>query len=54
MKKAEMMRITTRISQTANDWLDKTSKETGIPKSTLISLAIEKYKKEAEEKGGVF
>lgn len=54
MKKAELMRISTRINKTANEWLDKTSDETGIPKSTLISIAIEKYKKEAEEKGGIY
>lgn len=54
MEKIEMIRVNTRINKTANDWLDQMSKTTGIPKSTLISIAIEKYKKEAEEKGGVF
>jgi len=44
-KKAEMVRINTRISKSANEWLDKRSDETGIPKSTLIFLAIENYKK---------
>lgn len=54
MAKIEMIRVNTRINKTANDWLDKMSNETGIPKSTLISIAIEKYKKEADEKGSVF
>ena len=38
-----MVRINTRISKTLNDWLNKRSKETGIPKSTLVFLAIEQY-----------
>lgn len=38
-----MARINTRISKTLNDWLDKRSKETGVPKSTLVFLAIEQY-----------
>ncbi|WP_043968822.1 hypothetical protein [Anoxybacillus thermarum] len=38
-----MVRINTRISKTLNDWLDKRSKETGVPKSTLVFLAIEHY-----------
>lgn len=38
-----MVRINTRISKTLNDWLDKRSKETGVPKSTLVFLAIEQY-----------
>ncbi|MCU5568228.1 ribbon-helix-helix domain-containing protein [Bacillus paranthracis] len=39
----EMVRVNTRISSKMNDWLDKYSKETGIPKSTLIHLALEQY-----------
>jgi predicted DNA-binding protein len=38
-----MVRINTRISKTLNDWLDKRSRETGVPKSTLVFLAIEQY-----------
>lgn len=38
-----MVRINTRISKTLNDWLDKRSKATGVPKSTLVFLAIEQY-----------
>lgn len=38
-----MVRINTRISKTLNDWLDKRSKETGVPKSTLVFFAIEQY-----------
>jgi len=40
---SNMVRINTRISKTLNDWLDNRSKETGVPKSTLIFLAIEQY-----------
>lgn len=40
---AEMVRVNTRISATLNEWLDKQSERTGIPKSTLIHLALEQY-----------
>lgn len=40
---SNMVRINTRISKTLNNWLDSRSKETGVPKSTLIFLAIEQY-----------
>lgn len=43
---AEMVRVNTRVSKPVNEWLDKRSEETGVPKSTLIFLAIENYKKE--------
>lgn len=51
-KENGMVRINTRISQNANEWLDNKSKETGIPKSTLVLLAIENYiqQKEVMEK----
>lgn len=39
----EMVRLNTRIGANANEWLDNYSKETGIPKSTLIHLAVESY-----------
>ena len=52
--KPEMFRINTRISVKSNEWLDKESYKTGIPKSTLILLAIENYiqQKEAFEMMG--
>ena len=40
---AEMVRINTRISKTVNDFLDAKSEESGVPKSTLIYLALEQY-----------
>lgn len=51
-KENSMVRINTRISKKANEWLDNQSKETGIPKSTLVLLAIENYiqQKEVMEK----
>lgn len=45
---AELVRVNTRISKKANDWLDKESGENGIPKSTLILLAIENYIREKD------
>jgi len=44
----EMVRVNTRISGKANNWLDNESKESGVPKSTLILLAIESYIREKE------
>ena len=43
VRMAEMVRINTRIGAKSNAWLDKESDETGVPKSTLIHLAIEQY-----------
>lgn len=40
---ADMVRVNTRISREVNDWLDSKSGKTGIPKSTLIYLALEQY-----------
>lgn len=40
---AEMVRVNTRISSTLNDWLDGQTEKTGIPKSTIIHLALEQY-----------
>lgn len=38
-----MVRINARIGKTLNDWLDVESAKTGVPKSTLIHLALEQY-----------
>lgn len=45
---AEMVRVNTRISKTLNDWLDRQSAETGVPKSTLVMLALENFYREKE------
>lgn len=47
-KPREMVRINTRISKTSNEWLDNYSAETGLPKSTIIMMAIEGFIKEKE------
>ena len=47
----DMVRVNTRISEKANDWLDSESKKSGVPKSTLILLAIENYIREKEAFG---
>jgi predicted DNA-binding protein len=39
----EAVRVNSRISAEVNDWLDRRSKETGIPKSSIIHLALEQY-----------
>lgn len=48
---AEMVRVNTRISANLNEWLDKRSEETGVPKSTLIFLALEQYMQQIETMG---
>lgn len=48
---AEMFRVNTRIGADANAWLDSESERTGVPKSTLIHLAIEQYIQQKEVMG---
>lgn len=48
IERAEMVRVNTRISKKINDWLDKQSEVTGVPKSTLIYLALEQYVQQKE------
>lgn len=43
-----MVRVNTRISAKLNEWLDNQSKETGVPKSTQIMLAVEQYYQQKE------
>ena len=40
---AEMIRVTTRINTQLNDWFDARSEETGIPKSTLVFMALDTH-----------
>ena len=39
----EMVRVNTRISSELNRWLDEESERTGVPKSTIIHLALSTY-----------
>lgn len=39
----DMVRVNARIGKTLNEWLDSESSRTGVPKSTLIHLALEQY-----------
>lgn len=43
-----MVRVNTRISLDLNVWVDDYSRETGMPKSTIIMLALENFRKEKE------
>ena len=45
---SNMMRVNTRIGIDANQWLDNESARTGVPKSTLIHLAVEQYIQQKE------
>lgn len=42
----EMIRINTRVSPEMMEWIEKRTEETGIPKSTIIMLALEEYRKQ--------
>lgn len=44
----EPVRINIRIPAEVNDWLDKESKRTAVPKSSLVYLMIDKYITEKE------
>ena len=39
----KMVRVNTRISAELNRWLDEESQQAGVPKSTLIHLALTSY-----------
>ena len=41
-----MIRINTRVSPEMMAWIEKRTEETGIPKSTIIMLALEEYRKQ--------
>lgn len=45
---SNMVRVNTRIGKDANHWLDSESERTGVPKSTLIHLAVEQYIQQRE------
>lgn len=42
------VRINTKISDRANEWLDKKSEEMALSKSALVNIAVENYIKETE------
>lgn len=46
--KNEPVRVNTRISKRANEWLDRKSAEMSMSKSALINVAIENYIKEMD------
>lgn len=46
----ESVRINVRVPVEINEWLDAESKRTGVPKSSLVYFAVEKY---IEQKQGL-
>ena len=48
-----MVRVNTRVSTTVNAWLDEYSNRTGMPKSTIVFLAIENFKRDNEALQGM-
>ena len=50
---SEMVRVNTRISSELNEWLDEESKRTGVPKSTLIHLALTMYMQQKRAVGSL-
>lgn len=45
-----MVRVNTLVPLDLNEWLNQVSEKRGIPKSTLITMALEKYRDEQEFK----
>lgn len=41
---AGMVRVNARVSSDVNKWLDDYSKKTGVPKSTIVYMALEQFK----------
>lgn len=50
---AEMVRVNARVSTTVNDWLDEYSEKSGMPKSTIIFLAVEQFKRDHDALAGM-
>jgi len=50
---SEPVRINTRISKDANDWLDRKSAEMAVSKSSLVNFAVQKYITEHEVVAGM-
>ena len=44
----KVVRINTRISSKLNDWLDATSIDTGLSKSSIVMIAVEQYKMQTQ------
>lgn len=42
------VRLNTRVSDRANEWLDKKAEEMAISKSALVAFAVEQYMKQEE------
>ena len=49
----DMVRINTRISSYANEWLDTRAQETGLSKSALVMLAVENYIQQTQAMQGM-
>lgn len=49
----DMIRINTRISKDLNDWLEEQTEQNGVPKSTMIYLALENFRKEKQVMSGM-
>lgn len=49
----DMIRINTRISKDLNDWLEEQTEQNGVPKSTMIYLALENFRKEKQVMAGM-
>lgn len=43
-----LVRVNTRIPDYINDWLNEEAEKTGVPKTTLIFLALDTYIKQRE------
>jgi hypothetical protein len=44
MEKRKLVRVNTNITEEINEWLNSESARTGVPKSSLILMALSQYK----------
>jgi hypothetical protein len=46
MKKQKLVRVNTNITEDLNDWLNAESYKTGVSKSSMILMALTKYREQ--------
>lgn len=46
--KRKLVRVNTNITEELNDWLNSETERTGVPKSSLILMALSQYKDQKE------
>lgn len=53
MEENSMVRIGSRVSREVHEWLEEKSKKSGVPKSTLIYMALEQQMQQEKTINGL-